>query len=139
VGLGIVFAFEGLLTNIFKYRGLNLVSLDYGAGEFLGLLLLSFVTAFSEESVFRGYIFNRLWLIWKSEWLANIVSAFLFVLIHLPVGVFVLGYTPLVMLGYLFFVFVYGFGAAFVFARTGNLISSILLHVFWSWPIILFR
>jgi membrane protease YdiL (CAAX protease family) len=139
VGLGIVFAFEGLLTNIFKYKGLQLVSLDYTLWGFLGALGLSFVTAFSEESVFRGYIFNRLWQIWQSEWLANIVSAFLFVLIHLPVGVFVLGYTPVVMLGYLFFVFVYGFGAAFVFARTGNLISSVLLHVFWSWPIILFR
>jgi membrane protease YdiL (CAAX protease family) len=139
IGLGIVFALEGLLTNIFKYRGLNLIPLNYNLPTFLGLLGLSFVTAFSEETVFRGYIFNRLQQIWKKEWLANIVSSALFVIIHLPIGVFVLSYTPLVMLAYLFFVFVYGFGSAFVFARTGNIISSILLHVFWSWPIILFR
>jgi len=43
------------------------------------------------------------------------------------------------MLSYLFLVFVFGLGASFVFSRTGNLASSILLHVFWSWPIILFR
>jgi len=43
------------------------------------------------------------------------------------------------MLAYLFFVFVFGFGSAFVFGRSRNLASSILLHVFWSWPIILFR
>lgn len=139
VGLGIVFALEGFLTNIFKYRGLHLVSLDYTPLAFLGVLGLSFVTAFSEETVFRGYIFTRLWRIWKSEWLANIISAFLFTLIYLPVGVFVLGYRPMVMLVYLLFVFIYGFASAFVFARTENIVSSILLHVFWSWPIILFR
>jgi len=139
VGLGIVFALEGLLTNIFKYRGLHLISLDYTTLTFLGALALSFVTAISEETVFRGYIFTRLWRIWKSEWLANIVSAFLFTLIYLPVGIFVLGYRPMVMLAYLLFVFIYGFASAFVFARTENLVSSILLHVFWSWPIILFR
>ncbi len=139
IGLGLVFAFEGLLTNIFKYKGLNLVSLDYSSLEFSGLILLSFVTAFSEELVFRGYIFNRLWTIWGKESLANIVSSLLFVIVHLPVGIFVLGYNPAIMLAYLFFIFVFGFGSAFVFGRSRNLASSILLHVFWSWPIILFR
>ena len=139
IGLGLVFAFEGLLTNIFKYKGLNLASLDYSSLEFSGLILLSFVTAFSEELVFRGYIFNRLWTIWGKESLANIVSSLLFVIVHLPVGIFVLGYNPAIMLAYLFFIFVFGFGSAFVFGRSRNLASSILLHVFWSWPIILFR
>lgn len=139
IGLGIVFAAEGLVTNIFKYRGLRLPDVDYPLLSLVGLLLLSFATAFSEEVVFRGYIFTRLWRLWKNEWLANLISAFLFTLIHLPIGLFVLSYTPLVMLGYLFFVFVYGFGAAFVFARSENLASSILIHVFWSWPIVLFR
>ncbi len=139
IGLGVVLALEGLLTNIFKYRGLNLVNLNYSAWDFLGVVVLSFVTAFSEETVFRGYIFSRLSRLWKSEWLASVVSAFLFALIYLPVAIFVLSYRPAVMLVYLFFVFVYGFASTFVFARTGNIISSILLHVFWSWPIILFR
>lgn len=139
IGLGIVFALEGLLTNIFKYKGLDLVRLDYTLEAFLGAVSLSFVTAFSEETVFRGYIFSRVRLLWKSEWLANILSSFLFAIIHLPVGIFVLGYRPVAMLSYLFLVFIFGFGASFVFARTGNLFSSILLHVFWSWPIILFR
>jgi membrane protease YdiL (CAAX protease family) len=139
IGLGVVFALEGFLTNILKYRGLNLISLDYTSLDFLRLLVISFVTALSEETVFRGYVFTRLWRIWKNEWLANIASAFLFTLIYLPVGIFVLGYRPMVMLIYLFFVFVYGFASAFAFARTENILASILLHVFWSWPIILFR
>ena len=139
LGLGIVFVFEGLLANILKYRGLRLVSFNYSPWSFLGAVVLSFAIAFSEELVFRGYIFTRLWRLWKNEWQANIVSAFLFVLIHLPISVFTLSYAPVVMLAYLFLVFVFGFASAFVFARTGNLVSSILLHVFWAWPIVLFR
>jgi membrane protease YdiL (CAAX protease family) len=139
IGLGLVFALEGLLTNIVKYKGLNLISLDHSSISFLGIFFISLVTAFSEETVFRGYLFNRLWQIWNQEWLANIVSSFLFVLIHLPIGLFVLGYRPLVMLAYLFFIFVFGFGSAFVFGRTKNIVSSILLHIFWAWPIVLFR
>ena len=139
VGLGLVFALEGLLTNIVKYKGLNLVALDYSSISFLGVFFISLVTAFSEETVFRGYLFNRLWQIWHQEWIANIVSSFLFVLIHLPIGLFVLGYRPVVMLSYLFFVFIFAFGSAFVFGRTKNIVSSVLLHIFWSWPIVLFR
>ena len=139
IGLGLVFAFEGLLTHIFKYKGLNLLSFSYSSDEFLGLFLISLATAFSEEVVFRGYLFNRLWQIWKNEGLANLVSSLLFVLIHLPVGIFVLGYQPVIMLAYLLFVFIFGFGSAFVFGRTKNIIASILLHIFWSWPIVLFR
>jgi len=139
IGLGIVFAFEGFLTNIFKYQGLNLLSLNYSPLKFLGLLAISFVTAVSEETVCRGYIFTRLRRIWENEWWANLASSFLFTLIYLPVSIFVLGYQPLVMLVYLFFIFIYAFVAAFLFARTKNIVSTIMLHVFWSWPIILFR
>jgi len=139
LGLGLVFAFEGLITHILKYRGFHLISLEPNPFKFLAMILLSFGTAFSEETVFRGYIFNRLWQIWNKEWLANIVSSFLFALIHLPIGIFILGYNPSVMIAYLLLVFVFGFGSAFVFARSGNIASSILLHVFWSWPIALFR
>jgi membrane protease YdiL (CAAX protease family) len=40
---------------------------------------------------------------------------------------------------YLFITAIFGFGSAFLFAKTGNVASSILLHVLWEWPIILFR
>jgi len=139
IGLGMVFVLEGLVTNIIKYSGLNLASFQASPEIFFGALFLSFVTAISEETVFRGYIFNRLLKIWKKEWLANIISSALFSFIHLPIAVFSLSYTPTAMLVYLFLVLIYGIGAAFVFARTKNIVSCIFLHVFWSWPVILFK
>lgn len=139
LGLGFVFALEGFFANILKYGGLNVISFSYTPSSFLWAVFLSFITAITEELVFRGYLFNRLWKIWGNEILANLVSSFLFVLIHLPIGIFVLSYSPLAMVAYLFFVFIYGLGSAFAFARSGNIVSSVLLHVLWSWPIILFR
>jgi len=139
IGLGIVYALEGFLANILKYGGVHISQLGYTPASFFWMLVISFATAFTEELVFRGYIYNRLVKIWGKEWLANLVSSLLFVLIHLPVGVFVLGYTPVIMLIYLLLVFIYAIGSGFVLARTNNLMSSILLHVFWSWPIILFK
>jgi hypothetical protein len=139
IGLGLVFILEGFLTNILAYRGFRLMGSEFSLLNFLGTLVLSFATAISEEIVFRGYIFNRLRHFWKKAWLANLLSSLLFILIYLPVAIFVLGYTPWLMLVYLVFVFIFSLASGFVFSRTNNILASILLHVFWSWPVILFR
>lgn len=137
--LGAIFALEGLLTNWLKYGNFSFIQLPYTQAAFLGAVGLSFATAVSEETAFRGYIFNRLFKVWKNEWWANIVSTACFALVHLPITIFVLHYSLIEILIYVFLIGLFGFGSAFVFARTDNLISSILMHVFWSWPIVLFR
>ena len=138
IGLGLIFAGEGIITNIFKYRGLNL-TIGQTGNSFLLLFGISIVTAIVEEIVFRGFIFHQLAILWKNEFSASIVSSVLFVIIHLPVGIFALNYTPTALAVYLSLIFFFAFGSAFVFARTKNLASCVLLHLFWSWPIILFR
>lgn len=137
--LGVIFAVEGLLTNFLKYGNFSFIQLTYSQTAFLGAVGLSFATAISEETTFRGYIFNRLSKVWKNEWWANVISTICFALVHLPITIFVLHYSLIEILIYVFLVALFGFGSAFLFARTGNIISSILMHVFWSWPIILFR
>ncbi|MGD8744019.1 MAG: type II CAAX endopeptidase family protein [Candidatus Woesebacteria bacterium] len=138
LALGMGFAIEGIVVNFVKYRGINF-SANLGAGSFWTLLGLSFATAFTEEITFRGYLFNRLWKLKKDEWMANLVSSLLWGLMHLPIALvwWKLGITG--TLGYFILVTIFGVGSAFVFARTKNIASSILLHVFWTWPIMLFR
>ena len=139
IGLGLVFILEGLLTNILAFRGIQLKAAEFNLLNFLVAMVLSLATAVSEEIVFRGYIFNRFRQIWQKEWGANFLTSLLFVLIYLPVGIFVLGYTPWLMLVYLIFVFIFSLASGFVFGRTDNVLASILLHLFWSWPAILFK
>lgn len=136
--LGAVFAIEGFFINYLKYGQLQF-NANIGTDPFFFTLGLSFVTAISEELVFRGFIFGRVLHALKNEWTANIISNIAWSLIHLPIAIFVwkMGVFPLLI--YMLLTFFYGFGASFIFARTKNILGSILLHVFWEWPIILFR
>lgn len=143
IGLGVLFAAVAVLANAVKYGGAPNFSLPGGipAGEtsFFGMFLLGFVTAISEETVFRGFIFNRLWRIFKNELFANVVTTIGWAIIHIPVLIFVykLGINDISLRTFLTAAF--GFGSAFVFARTGNIVPSVLLHLFWGWTITLFR
>jgi len=138
LGLGFVFVFEALLVNYLKYGNFNFAA-NIGEKPFFTAFFLSFATAFSEEVTFRGYLFNRVWLALKDEFVANISTSFVWALIHIPVVVFVWKLNLSASILYLFLTTIFGIGSAFVFARTKNIVSSILLHVLWEWPLILFR
>ncbi|MBI3290478.1 CPBP family intramembrane metalloprotease [Candidatus Microgenomates bacterium] len=139
IGIGILLAIEGAFINSIKYGSFNFLKENLTQSMLLGALGISFVTAISEETVFRGFIFNRLWKYLKSEWSANIITSVSWALVHLPVTVFVFRYTGEQILVFILLTFLFGVVSAIVYARTGNIVSSVLLHVFWEWPIILFR
>lgn len=138
LGLGAFFVIEAIIINFVKHGGLDF-SANIGEKALLTSLGLSFATALSEEISFRGYLFNRVWYSLGSEWIANIATSLVWALIHVPITVFVWKLEPSAALTYLLLTTLFGIGSAFVFARTRNVFSSILLHVLWEWPIILFR
>lgn len=138
LGLGFLFIFEALLINYLKYGSFNFAA-NIGDKPFFSALGISFATAFSEEVAFRGYLFNRVLLALKNEVAANLSTSFVWALIHVPVVIFVWKLDFSASIIYLFLTTIFGIGSAFVFARTRNIISSILLHVLWEWPLILFR
>lgn len=138
LGLGAFFVIEAILINFVKYKGFDF-SANLGNTSFSIAFGLSFITAIVEEITFRGYIFNRLWHSLGSEWSANIVSSLAWGLVHAPITFFVWKLDPGAILIYLSLTITFGIGSAYVFARTRNVFSSILLHVLWAWPIILFR
>jgi membrane protease YdiL (CAAX protease family) len=138
LALGILFAIEGVLVNLVKYQGVDF-SAFLGDNPFLVSFALSFATAVSEEVAFRGFLFNRVWHALGKEWTANIITSFVWALVHIPIAVFWWKLDATGAVGYLILTSVFGIGSAFVFARTKNVASSILLHVMWEWPIVLFR
>ena len=138
LGLGAVFAMEAVIINIVKYGGVNFTA-NLGSGPLFAALGISLMTAISEELAFRGYLFNRVWHALGDEWRANLLTSFVWALVHVPIVIFWWELDLMGTLSYLFLTSLFGIGSAFVFARTKNVASSILLHVLWSWPIILFR
>lgn len=138
LALGAVFAIEAVAINFVKYGGLNFGA-NIGEKMLFTSLGLSLATAISEEISFRGFIFNRVWFALENEWLANTITSLFWALVHVPITIFVWKLSLSATLTYLFLTTIFGIGSAFVFARTRNVVSSILLHVLWEWPIILFR
>ncbi|KKU10421.1 MAG: hypothetical protein UX13_C0012G0005 [Candidatus Woesebacteria bacterium GW2011_GWB1_45_5] len=138
LGLGAVFVVEGVITNYLKYGAFNFGA-NIGSLPLMTSLGLSFATAFSEEISFRGYIFSRLWTALENEWTANFITVLLWTAIHVPIAFFIWDLSLSAGLLYLGLTALFGFGSAFIFARTKNVWGSIFLHVLWEWPIILFR
>ncbi len=138
LALGVVFAIEGVFINFLKYEGFNFGA-NIGQMAILASLGLSLATAISEEIAFRGYLFNRVWHALGSEWSANLITSLVWGLIHIPIAIFWWKLNIAGIVGYMLLTTVFGIGSAFVYARTKNITSSILLHLMWEWPIILFR
>lgn len=133
--LGFLFLLVGLSLNYLK-GGVSLVQNFPSVNLFLPIFLLSFVTAISEETVFRGYIMNRLSNILKNDFAANIISSFGFCLIHLPITIFVYHYVLPKSFIFLLLIFLSSLGSGLVFSWTKTIWASIIIHVFWAWPIV---
>ena len=138
IGLGAVFVTEGLITNYLKYKGFNFGA-NIGNLPLMTSLGLSFATAFSEESAFRGYLFTRLLFVTRNELTANLITTTLWTGIHIPIAFFIWKLSFTAGITYLMLTAIFGMGSAFIFSRTKNIWGSIFLHVLWAWPIILFR
>lgn len=139
LGLGAFFVIEAVIVNFLKYGGEFNLGANIGSLPLLPALGLSFATAISEEITFRGYIFTRVWAFVKNELWANVLTSLFWATIHVPVTIFVWKLDLISSITYLILTAIFGIGSAFVYARTKNIISPILLHVLWQWPIILFR
>jgi membrane protease YdiL (CAAX protease family) len=137
LGLGVLFVFEAGVLNYIKHGGFNFAG-EIGGG-FWWVFGLSLVTATTEEVVYRGYIFSRVWDGLGNEWFANIITSVGWVVLHFPVYIFGLSLSGGDFLATSLLVFVFSMGSGFIYARTRNVFGSILLHVLWQWPIILFR
>ena len=136
--LGVIFAIEGIAVNYIKYREFDF-SANVGETFFFYSLLLSIATAISEEITFRGYLFTRIWHALGNVWTANAVTSIVWALIHIPISIFWWKLDSGETLSFVVLTTVFAIGSAFIFAKTRNIISSIILHVLWSWPIVLFR
>lgn len=135
---GLLFLIFGLSLNFLRNGNFSYSNLPIGE-VFFPALILSFITAIIEETVFRGYIMNRLAEAIKSWGAANIISSIGFCLIHLPIAFFVYHYDLPQLFIYLTLIFLTSLGSGLMFSWTKTIWSPILIHVFWVWPIVLLR
>ncbi|MBL7150788.1 CPBP family intramembrane metalloprotease [Candidatus Microgenomates bacterium] len=137
--LGLFFCLEGILTSWFKNKELIFNPKQLSIGGIFGAGFLSLITGFSEELLSRGFLMNRFWKLFDSEFLANFLSSVLFTFSHLPIAVLVLYYTERDLFSYSLLIFILSVADGFIFGRTKNISGSIISHALWNWSVILVR
>lgn len=139
LGFGLLFGLEGLVSNAIKYGRLQFNPIAAVTQYGLGLILaLSVATAFSEELLNRGFLFNRIHEKTKNLTYAVLVSTLLFMLLHVPILVTSLKLQGMTLVIYLATDFVIGLANSLLLFNTGSLITPILVHIFWNMTVALY-
>lgn len=86
------------------------------SGNILGIFSIAIAAPVLEECLFRGAIEGHLLRTWKRPWLAVVVSALVFGLIHMNPAQMVFGFLAGLVLGWLYY-------------RTGSILPGIVGHV----------
>lgn len=138
LGFGVVFALEGLAAHAIKYGKLDVTPIAAFQQYGFFLIILSLATAFSEELLTRGFIFNRLYEKTKNLPYATIVSSVMFILLHVPILVTMTKLQGMTLI--LFFVtdFVLAVANSLLYYNLGSLVAPILVHIFWNMTVALY-
>ena len=136
-GFLVFFVLEGVILGLSRYQNLFLEKFFSLPISSLQNLLLILATAVVEETFFRGYLFNRFWEFFGSSWKANFMATIGFLLIHLPISIFVFNFSLNQVFWSFLLLFVMSFGSGWLFTLTYNTVPSILWHFLWNWQMIL--
>jgi len=138
LGFGIVFAIEGLVTHAIKYGQLDVNPIAAFQQYGFFLIILSVATAFSEELLSRGFVFNRILEKTRNLPWAAILSSVMFMAIHIPILVTSNKLAGMTLI--LFFVtdFILAMANSLLYYNTGSLVAPILVHVFWNMTVALY-
>jgi membrane protease YdiL (CAAX protease family) len=138
LGFGAVFALEGMLAHYMKYGRMEVNPIAAFSEYGFFLLFVSLATAFSEELLSRGFVFNRIYEKTNSLVRASLIGAFLFLCLHVPILVTINKLQGPTLI--LFFVtdFILAVANSMLFAMTGSLVAPILVHVFWNMTVALY-
>ncbi|MBI3282835.1 CPBP family intramembrane metalloprotease [Candidatus Curtissbacteria bacterium] len=135
----IAFSTIRIFSTYFRFNAVNITPYDLSLFPLFRHSLVSLFTAGSEELVFRGYFQDKFLSHFKNLWPANFITTFLFVLIHIPVVVFTLKYSPSASIFYFAIVAMVSLVSGVLFYRTRNLVASIVFHAVWNLFSSLFR
>lgn len=131
-GLGLGACYFLILFVIGFIREGTGLSLDWQTTAFLNFMGISLATAITEELAFSGYIFGKLSAVLKKPENAITLTAFLFALIHIPIGLFTYKFDFYQLTGFLVLVVTVQLANVWVMSRSRNVLAPILSHWLWS-------
>lgn len=138
LGFGVIFAIEGLVTHAIKYGKFDVTPITAFQQYGFFLIILSIATAFSEELLSRGFVFNRILEKTKNLPWATIISSLMFVAIHIPILVTSNKLQGTTLILFIVTDIILSFANSLLFYNTGSLVAPILVHLFWNMTVALY-
>jgi len=132
VAVILLILYNELITHFLKGQSSRFQHMDFTSPIFFWNIVVSFFTAFCEEVIFRGYVFQKLMKLNKGIYFSTAVSTTAFVLLHLPRIVFVLHFSPSELFVYLDLLLCLSVVNTVVFWKSKNLSSAITTHMIWN-------
>ncbi len=138
LGFGMIFAIEGVVAHALKYGTMDVNPIAAFQKYGFLLILISLATAFSEELLNRGFIFNRLYEKTGNLMKAATLGAVMFVFLHIPILVTLNKLQGLTLVMFFVTDVILAYANSMLFLNTGSLIAPILVHVFWNMTVALY-
>lgn len=140
VVIGILFATEGLLVNVWKYQGYIFFPIERVAssGGIFPFLLLNAASSLWEEIFGRGYLYNKLAKSLHSIVRGAFFSSILMLFLHVPVMIALLPSSPSTFLLSAISIFLLSITNCILFASRRSLLLPILVHLFWNMTVALY-
>ncbi|WP_248484459.1 CPBP family intramembrane glutamic endopeptidase [Tepidibacter aestuarii] len=100
------------------------MNLSFGLDRWLGGIIL---VGFTEEIVFRGFLFQKL-MEFTSFWKANLITSLLFLIIHFPKWYAHGLFESVGIIGRIIFIFMFSIIQGKIFNKTNSLWTCIIVH-----------
>ncbi len=139
IGIGFLFALQGLAANFIKYGDFTINPIQAFREYGFFLVVISLMTAFSEELLGRGFLFSRFFeksnenLIYSS-----VYSTGMFVLLHVPILLTTFKYQGTTLIMFFATSIAIGFANSILFRYSKSLVAPILVHLFWNMTVALY-
>jgi len=139
LGIGFLFAIEGIVANFIKYGQLSINPLAVLKTYGLWFVVISFVTAVTEEVLARGFLFSRFFEKSKENLIyATIYSSMMFLALHIPILLTSHKFQGSTLLLYFITTIVISFANSIVYRYTKSLVAPVLIHFFWNMTLALY-
>lgn len=139
LGIGIFLVIEEVLS--WRVRnGSTIFNPNNLSGYTLLLnIFLPFITSFIEETVYRGYLLNRLLKMYNSQVIAVGISTVFFVAAHIPLFIFILHYSSHDLLIGSILLIELSIVNSIIFLYTKTITASTVTHGIWNLSSVLLK
>lgn len=139
LGFALLFTIEGIIANLAKYGGFSIMpKIPLQSISLITASILALATAFSEETLIRGFFYTRLKEAYGNELKAMILASLMYLLLLVPAILFLTHLSGTTLVIFVMTNLVMSFANTMIFNELKSLTVPILIHAFWNMAVVLY-